>query len=118
MTKTFYTEKDIEDLARQGVTSLVVDESVVLTELAWEKAERLGVELVREHETPPSAPVRPYIAAQSPRQAAAKSTSMPTSSADLHARVRKAVVTRLGDEVDPDLLDAIIRRVLDNVGLK
>ena len=41
MAKTFYTELDIELLFKQGVTSLVVNEDVVLTELAREKAERL-----------------------------------------------------------------------------
>ena len=59
MPKTFYTERDIEDLAQQGMKSLVVNDSVVLPELAHEKAERLGMALVQEHETLPSAPVRP-----------------------------------------------------------
>lgn len=118
MSKTFYTERDIEDLARRGVLSLVVNTDVVLTELAREKAERLGVKLVREHETPPSAPLRPYLSPASPAasdpapKAAAKK---PASRADLHERVRSAVVARLGNEVDPALLDAIIRRVLENL---
>ena len=43
MAKKFYTERDIEDMASQGQYSLIVSEDVVLTELAFEKAERLGV---------------------------------------------------------------------------
>ncbi|NUM48519.1 MAG: hypothetical protein HUU38_27755, partial [Anaerolineales bacterium] len=63
MPKTFYTERDIEDLARRGVTSITVTDDVVLTEVAREKAERLGVALIRAVDTPPSAPIRPYLAA-------------------------------------------------------
>jgi hypothetical protein len=62
MPKTFYTERDIEDLVKQGVKSLIVDDDVVLTDLAYEKARRLGLELLRERDQPPAAPVRPYIA--------------------------------------------------------
>ncbi len=114
MPKTFYTEQDIEGLHRQGVTSLVVNEDVVLTELAREKADRLGVRLVREHDTPPSAPVRPYIASSRPAPVEKPQAS---GNSDLREKVRQAVIARLGDEVDPQLLDTIIRRVLDNVGI-
>ena len=61
MPKTYYTERDIEDLARRGVRSLLVDEDVALTDLAYEKARRLGVELLQRTDTPPAAPIRPYI---------------------------------------------------------
>lgn len=116
MAKTFYTERDIEDLARRGVMSLVVNQDVVLTELAREKAERLGVRLVREHETPPSAPVRPYIAEPSPVSAGKKGQPAPKSKAEMQAKVRAAVIARLGNDVDPALLDTIIKRVLESVG--
>lgn len=115
MAKTFYTERDIEDLARRGVLSLVVNADVVLTELAREKAERLGVKLVREHETPPSAPVRPYLSEPSP-SAGDSSKAAPAGKADMHTRVREAVIARLGSDIDARLLDTIIKRVLDNVG--
>jgi hypothetical protein len=124
MAKTFYTERDIEALAHQSIRSLVVDDNVVLTELAVEKAQRLGVNLVREHDTPPSAPVRPYIAAATvqpgTRPASAPPGGQPVgqSKEELRQKVHAAVVARLGGEVDPSLLDTIIRRVLDNVGLK
>ncbi|GAF82890.1 unnamed protein product [marine sediment metagenome] len=61
MPKTFYTDRDIEDLAKRGIISLVEDDDVVLTDLARDKALRLGIELIRENERPPSAPERPYI---------------------------------------------------------
>ncbi len=46
MPKQFYTEKDIEDLVQRGIKSLQVTDEVVLTELAYEKARRLGLQLV------------------------------------------------------------------------
>jgi hypothetical protein len=88
---------------------------VVLTELAVEKAERLGVKLVREHETPPSAPIRPYI---SPVPQQKPATAKTPARGELHQRVHAAVVARLGNELDPALLDSIIRRVLDNLEVK
>lgn len=44
--KTFYSTEDIEALAAQGITRLVVDENTVLTHLARDLAPRLGVTLV------------------------------------------------------------------------
>jgi len=133
MAKTFYTERDIEDLAKRGVISLVEDDDVVLTDLARDKAMRLGIEIVHEHDQPPSAPERPYItklvspSADSPgggRSSKSGSTSKArvprssTSGEDLYQSVRAEVVARLGDSVDPQLLETIIRRVLQNVGVK
>ncbi|HNB51701.1 MAG TPA: hypothetical protein PK530_07150 [Anaerolineales bacterium] len=117
MPKTFYTERDIEDLARRGVTSITVTDDVVLTEVAREKAERLGVALLREHDTPPSAPVRPYIAKPTQTASASRSTA-PLDKVDLREKVRQAVIARLGNEVDRNLLETIITRVLDNVGVR
>jgi len=44
--KTFYSAQEIEDLARQGVRELLVDDSVVLTDLARQTAGQLGLRLV------------------------------------------------------------------------
>ena len=133
MPKTFYTERDIEDLAKRGVLSLVEDDDVVLTDIARDKDIRLGIEILRDNDKPPSAPERPYItkivspSASSPGQAISNQAS-PTfappisssaiSSDDLHKQVRAAVVARLGDSVDQKLLDTIIGRVLQNIGIK
>jgi hypothetical protein len=123
MPKTFYTERDIEDLAKRGVISLVVDDDVVLTDLARDKAMRLGIELVREQ--PPCAPERPYIAKltspsatqpfidQPPKQTPPSPSQ--SSGEDLYQRVYDAVIARLGDTVDSKLLETIIRRVLQTV---
>ncbi|MBM3143652.1 MAG: hypothetical protein FJ010_01530 [Chloroflexi bacterium] len=120
MAKTFYTERDIEDLARQGITALEVDDSIVLTDLARDKAMRLGIQLIRDYDKPPAAPERPYIAkmvspSASAASGAADSSRKPSGSSDVHQRVRQAVIARLGDAVDQKLLDTIIGRVLQNI---
>lgn len=119
MPKTFYTEKDIEDMVRSGIRSLTISEDVVLTDLAYEKARKLELQLVRENDQPPAAPVRPYIA-KAPRPTAASGTGGGTTAppADLKERVRQAVLARLGTQVDAQLLDTIITRVLSQVGPK
>ena len=134
MPKTFYTERDIEDLASRGVISLAVDDDIVLTDLARDKAMRLGIELLSEHDLPPSAPERPYIAkivspsaAANPRQVdtrqAGAAMKVPTTSSvprndELYQRVHTAVLAQLGDSVEPQLLETIIRRVIQSVGAK
>jgi hypothetical protein len=131
MPKIFYTERDIEDLAKRGVISLVLDDDIVLTDLARDKAMRLGIELLRER--PPSAPERPYITkltsptATLPTVKAAPKQSDPapttagstaSSSDALFQQVYNAVIARLGDSVDKQLLETIVRRVLHTVTSK
>ena len=53
MVKTFYSAEEIEALVVRGQRELVVDEDTVLTQLARERAQELGLKLVRG----PSAPV-------------------------------------------------------------
>jgi hypothetical protein len=121
MAKTFITERDIEDMARRGELSITVNDDVVLTELAYEKAEKLGVVLLQPHQLPPAAPIRPYLS-----QPVAASTSpcdkcgSPNchDEEDLRQRIRDAVKAKLGNQIDPALLETIITRVLNNVGVK
>jgi hypothetical protein len=118
MAKEFYTERDIEDMVKRGILSLQISDNVVLTELAYEKANRLGMQLLKEKPLePPSAPLRPYLS--EPRNpAAAQAAAAPAAPADLSARIRAAVNARLGAQVDPALLDVIIERVLKSTGAK
>ena len=120
MAKQFFTERDIEDLVSRGVFSLSVTEDVVLTELAYEKAERLGVKLVQAHQLPPAAPVRPYLsqAASPDKPCKTCADEKSPSQDDLRQRIRDSVKAKLGNQVDPALLETIITRVLNNVGVK
>ena len=130
MPKQFYTEKDIEDLFQSGQKSLQVTDEVVLTELAYEKARRLGMEVISDRaENPPSAPVRPYLsdgpAAARPKPVAvlpAPATPKPEAARaqilPIEQRIRSAVLSKLGDQVDARLLDNIIHRVVKGLGMK
>jgi hypothetical protein len=133
MPKTFYTERDIVDLSRQGVKSLIVDDDVVLTDLAYEKARKVGLELLRANDQPPGAPVRPYITklpspsasgtVQAPASVPASAPVPPVgagtkSEQDLYQRVYQASLARLGDSVDPKLLGVIVERVLKSLSTK
>ncbi len=121
MAKEFYTERDIEDMFKRGSLSLQVNDNVVLTELAYEKAKRLGVQLLHEKPLePPAAPVRPYLSEAQTATAGSAAAVLPfhQPEADLTARIRAAVNARLGKQVDPDLLDVIIERVLKSTGAK
>jgi hypothetical protein len=122
MPKTFYTEIDIEDMVKRGILSLEINDDVVLTDLAYEKANRLGVKLIRDKpENPPAAPVRPYIVQQMPQKQmeAPPGVDVPPPTAnDLAQRIHNAVVARLGNQVDPALLDTIIQRVLTSTGVR
>ena len=124
MPKEFYTEKDIEDLVKRGVLSLEVNDNCVLTDLAYEKANRLGMTLVRaKPDNPPGAPVRPYISEKVVTRPATATTvaaapHLPAAEVDLPASIRSAVVAKLGAQVDPALLESIIERVLKSTGLR
>ena len=138
MAKEFYTEKDIEDMVKRGILSLEINDNVVLTELAYERANRLGMKLVRQGaDNPPSAPGRPYMSQNQPPKPAgfaafsampsvpasrpASNGTAPLSSVDgmdLHQRIRNAVIARMGNQIDSNLLDVIIKRVLASTGVK
>jgi hypothetical protein len=132
MPKQFYTEKDIEDLFNSGTRSLQLTDHVVLTELAYEKAKRLGLQLITDRaDTPPAAPVRPYIAnGNSAAPAKATVSPVPATMAKpqpaqtqpkvlpIEQRIRSAVIAKLGNQVDAKLLDNIIHRVVKGIGLK
>lgn len=135
MPKEFYTEKDIEDLFNRGIRSLQVTDNVVLTELAYEKAKRLDIQLITDRaDNPPAAPVRPYISEQQTRRsvetigpatpsvasqpALTQAPSQTENESDIEKRIRSAVIARLGNQVDAKLLDNIIHRVVKSVGLK
>jgi len=117
MAKQFYTERDIEDMAARGEYSLNINDDVVLTELAFEKAEKLGVKLVHPHPPPPAAPVRPYLSEEAKPSKQKAVTSPDAEACDLRQRIRTAVKTKLGEQVDDTLLETIISRVLNNVGV-
>jgi hypothetical protein len=128
MAKTFYTEQDIEELFKSGTRSMQVNDNISLTDLAYEKAKRLGMQLLFDDtELPPIAPIRPYLSNGSPQAATAvvakpevDSVRSPVTQpqAEIAQRIRSAVISRLGNQVDAKLLDSIIQRVVKATGVK
>ena len=126
MPKTFYTEKDIEELVKSGTKSLQVNDDISLTDLAYEKAKRLGLQLLFDDvDLPPIAPIRPYLSNGSPHpstpvkpkvDSAAPVVAQPRT--DVAQRIRSAVLARLGNQVDTKLLDSIIQRVVKATGVE
>jgi len=94
MPKTFYTERDIQDLVSRGVTSLAVNDDIVLTARARDEALKRGLRLVRAQSVPPA-------------QAVAQD--------ELIHRVKAAVIARLGEQVDAALLDSVVTQVVQNL---
>jgi hypothetical protein len=126
MAKVFYTEHDIEDMVKRGERSLMVTDDVVLTDLAYEMARRLGVQLLQPTDTPPAAPIRPYLNKTSAPAASPSVSAAPAGSgisgarvAAIKARVKAAVLAQVGSSaVDDATLDRIIERVAADLGLK
>jgi hypothetical protein len=124
MSKTFYSEIDIEDMARRGVRSLQLNDDVVLTALAYEKANKLGLKLLQDEQKPPEAPLRPYLSQQwrqNPAKAADNAYlqgSAPVGRLELQERILDAVNARLDGQVDQVLLQTLVQKVLNNVVLK
>lgn len=92
MPRQHFTARDVIDLHAQGVAVLELGPEDRLTDLARERAADLGMTVVR-------------------REAEAGA-----GGSELHQKVRHAVIARLGDTVDGDLLDRVILRVLHTLG--
>jgi hypothetical protein len=138
MPKEILTDKDIEELHHRGIQSLQVNDDVVLTDLAYEKAKRLGIQLLFDRaDNPPAAPVRPYLSDKESHQPKPVPVSIPQTGSqprlalsptlslgdggtttEIEGRIRSAVIARLGNQVDATLLDNIIHRVVKATGLK
>ncbi len=91
MAKIFYTERDIDDLHERGVTSIDVTDDVVLTDLARERMFKYGM---------------------LPKRVDPKAHPEDEPQEVLIHRIKAAVLARLNGQVDPVLLDTVIRRVL------
>ena len=114
MPKTFYTDRDIDDMIRDGVTSLVVDDDVVVTDVARERAYKSDFKFIRENDIAPSTPVRPYLSEKLVRKTDEMDFNKAESS--IEQQVFEAVSSRVGDSVDPVLLRTIINRIIKSIG--
>ena len=109
-----------------------VTDDVVLTDLAYEKAKRLGLQLVNCEDAPPAAPVRPYLSEMKVHLPKPNLPPLPSGDREaprrggkgegkrelLEKRIREKVAAQLGSQIDPQLLDAILKRTLKVMGMK
>jgi hypothetical protein len=102
MPKTFYTERDIDDMRARGVTSIDVNDDIVLTDLARERMFKYGMRANR------------IEFKELPRPTETPSASLVSQDA-LVQRIKAAVLARLNGQVDPVLLETVIRRVIANM---
>ena len=103
MAKVIYTERDVEDLAKRGTKELVVTDDIYLTDVARERAEKLGIVLRSQAAAASASPVT--VSAGVPRQDAEQ----------VIGKVKADVIAKLGPTVDPALIDRIVRRVVSQL---
>jgi hypothetical protein len=106
MPKTIYTERDIEDLARRGVKAIPLTDDVYITDVARERAEKLGVALRAASASVPAA-ASPSAAPSVPRENVEQVVS----------QVKADVLAKLGSSVDAALIERIVRRVVSQLGV-
>lgn len=103
MARTIYTERDVEDLARRGGKEIVIGDEVYLTDVARERAEKLGI-------------VLRVGAAPSPAKSAVSLPSVPRENTDdIVNKVKADVLAKLGNSVDAAVIEKIVRRVVSQL---
>jgi len=107
MAKTIYTERDVEDLARRGAKEILMTDDVYLTDSARERAEKLGVALVRSEP-------RREAEGRAPGADSSSTSLAPlqTDAEQIVSQVKTDVLSKLGPGVDAALIERIVRRVI------
>ncbi len=110
MPRTFYTEQDIEDLAKRGVKEIELNDDVYLTDLARERMEALGIK-GRRAGAAPSAPQPAGAKAAAP----APGSLSDAERQQVFEKVKSGVIARLGPGVDAALVDRVVRQVVNRL---
>jgi hypothetical protein len=109
MAKIFYTERDVDDLKGRGVTSIDLNDNIVMTDLALERALKYEMKINRaERVAAPQASFSPSVnlAASNVHAVVQKSDD------ELKQKIKSLVLAKLDGQVDVALLDTVITRVL------
>lgn len=125
MRGEFYTERDIVDLVRRGERQLRMREGDRMTDLARERARKDGVEILGPYEVPEQAAreassTRYAVRGQGsapPVKPDAAGGRTPVKREQIREKVQRSVKARLGEGVDEALINRVIERVMDQVGL-
>ena len=110
MAKIFYTERDIDDMKARGVTSLDITDNMVVTDLALERAMRYDFKINRSDSA--SAPKATFSGSVNLVAAYPRDASASASDDELKQKIKSLVLAKLNGQVDVNLLDAVITRVL------
>ncbi len=113
MPRTFYTERDIEDLAKKGVREIEVNDDVYITDVAREKMEQLGIRAKSAARSTATAAI-PTTPSTSPAPSSA-GTLTEQEREQVFLKVRSGVIARLGPGVDAAVVDAVVRRVVSQL---
>ncbi|MGE5141243.1 MAG: hypothetical protein ACM3JD_17380 [Rudaea sp.] len=111
MARVFYTEQDIQDLAKRGVKEIELNDDVYLTDLARERMESLGIK-GRTAGAAPSAASRPMSA---PPTGPAPGSLSEAERQQVFDKVRSGVIARLGPGIDAALVDRVVRQVVNRL---
>jgi hypothetical protein len=113
MARTIYTERDIEDMAKRGVTEIEVNDSVYITDVAREMMDRLGI---RRKVSGGAAPLNlSSPSGANSRSGASSSTGSTLTEAEREQvidKVKSGVIARLGAGVDSAVVDKIVRKIV------
>ncbi len=119
MPRTIYTERDLEDLARRGVKEIALNDDVYLTDVARERAEKLGI-VLKSGSVPPGNAVSTTAPGSVGSTTPAAQPMPPTGVAPqdqeaIIAKVKADVLARLGPSVDAAIIERIVRRVVSQL---
>ncbi len=124
MSRIFYTERDIEELAKRGVTEIELNDAVYITDLAREMMDKLGIKRKVSGGQAASSSVlaSPDVAnlhaqaapaASAPHNASASGTTLsPAEKQQVMDKVKSGVIARLGPGVDAAVVEKIVQRVV------
>jgi hypothetical protein len=115
MARTFYTERDIEDLAKRGVTELELNDSVYITDVAREMMDKLGIKRKVTNSAAASSSVLASPDVANLRKPVPASKNLALSNGEkqeLIDKVKSGVIARVGAGVDSAVVDQIVRRVV------
>lgn len=118
MSRTFYTERDIQDMAKRGVTEIEVNDSVYITDIAREMMDKLGIKrkVTGSASATSSVLKSPDVAnLHNPASAPGNAPLTDSEKHEVIEKVKSGVIARLGPGVDSAVVEQIVKRVVEKL---
>lgn len=118
MSRTFYTERDIQDMAKRGVTEIEVNDSVYITDIAREMMDKLGIKRKVTGSASATSSVLKSPDVANLHNPASASGNAPLTDSEKHEvieKVKSGVIARLGPGVDSAVVEQIVKRVVEKL---